>query len=141
MSEQSAALDAAIRQRVKEGWGVARRTTATADLLHGQDHMHLVLMGDGTVAEELLTAGAIPSAPPRVDARTGATAPSVTVRTYRSAKEYQADLGRMVAQGWSVSNSVQNQPRTGCMRIIMLGGIGALIWKPKPEIIVTYTRA
>lgn len=64
----------------------------------------------------------------------------VEVKRYKSDKAYRTDAPRMAAQGWRVMNVVSEQPRAGCLRIILTGGLGAIIWKPKPQLVVTYER-
>ena len=64
-----------------------------------------------------------------------------TVRTYKGQSEFERDAKRLAEQGWEVKTVTSQQPRSGCLRIIALGGIGALVFKPKPVVIVTYTRA
>jgi hypothetical protein len=64
----------------------------------------------------------------------------IQVKRYKSDKAYRRDASRMATGGWRVVNATSEQPRSGCMRIILTGGIGALIWKPKPQTIVTYER-
>lgn len=65
---------------------------------------------------------------------------TIEVRRYKSEKEYQKDAQKWQKNGYQVVNVVSEQPRSGCGRIIMLGGIGALVFKPKPEFVVTYQR-
>lgn len=62
------------------------------------------------------------------------------VKTYNSTKDYNRDAQRRAEQGWEVSNTAWRQPKSGCMRYLLTGGL-ALIWKPKEELIVTYRRA
>ncbi len=64
----------------------------------------------------------------------------IEVKRYKSERAYRKNAKRMAASGWSVVNAVSEQPRSGCGRIIMLGGIGSLIWRPKPRFVVTYER-
>lgn len=64
-----------------------------------------------------------------------------TVKVYRSSKDYQTDAQHMAQQGWTVSNVTENRPRSGCIRVFLLLGIFALVFPPKPEIVVTYSRA
>ena len=59
---------------------------------------------------------------------------------YKSYKKYERGVEEMTKNGWRVCGVVSENPRSGCMRIIMLGGIGALIWKPKPVMAVTYHK-
>lgn len=62
------------------------------------------------------------------------------VRVYTSAEDYGKDAKKLANQGWSVSNVTHRQPRAGCGRIIFLWWL-TLLRPPKPELIVTYTRA
>ncbi len=62
------------------------------------------------------------------------------VVTYPDAGEYNKDLKKRTEAGWTVQQSMERTQRSGCMRIIMLGGIGALVFKPKPQVVVTYAR-
>jgi hypothetical protein len=61
------------------------------------------------------------------------------VRRYKSDKQYRRDAVRLAAGGWRVVNVVQEQPPTGCGRGCLLGFF-ALIFKPKPRLVVTYER-
>ncbi len=61
------------------------------------------------------------------------------VRTYRGTDRFQKDAKRLAKDGWSVSNTVSQRPRAGCGRILSLG-LFTLIFPPKPELVVTYTR-
>ena len=62
------------------------------------------------------------------------------VREYKSQGAYQADARRLAGQGWSVQNVVERNPRSGCVRGCLLGLL-ALVFRPKPTLIVTYQRA
>lgn len=62
----------------------------------------------------------------------------LVVKRYKDQKEYQKDAGKMTAQGYDIQSVVSEQPRSGCGRFVALGGIGALVFKPKPELVVTY---
>jgi hypothetical protein len=62
----------------------------------------------------------------------------VIVKRYKDEKEYQKDAGKMTVKGYEVASVVSEQPRSGCGRFIALGGIGALVFKPKPVLVVTY---
>lgn len=61
-------------------------------------------------------------------------------KTYKSSKDYENDSKRRIQDGWEVAGVVNNQPRSGCGRILLLG-LFTLIWKPKPEITATYVKA
>jgi hypothetical protein len=65
----------------------------------------------------------------------------IIVREYTSAADFERDAAQLAGEGYAVTNQSTIQPRSGCLRIILLGGIGALIWRPKPRIVVTYTLA
>lgn len=62
-----------------------------------------------------------------------------TIKTYKTPKEFQKDQPKMAKQGWQVQNTSSHQPRPGLGRIALLG-FGAMVFKPKPQIIVTYQR-
>lgn len=62
----------------------------------------------------------------------------IVVKQYKNVKAYQIDSQRMAALGYAGDTPVSQQPRAGCVRVLMLGGIGALVFKPKPILIVTY---
>lgn len=63
-----------------------------------------------------------------------------TVQEYAGADAMQRGIMEMTRQGWRVQSQSSFQPRAGCMRVLMLGGIGALVFKPKPHFLVTFTR-
>ena len=52
--------------------------------------------------------------------------PPVVVKQYIRAKDYQKEATKMAKQGYKVAHTVVEQPRSGCLRIIALGGIAAL---------------
>jgi hypothetical protein len=62
------------------------------------------------------------------------------MRQYKGDGAMRSGITSMQKQGWRVSSQSSFQPRSGCMRIILLGGIGALLFKPKPVFLVTYVR-
>lgn len=62
----------------------------------------------------------------------------VIVREYRSSQEYQKDAGRLAEQGYEVVSTADRPQRSGCMRLLLTGGLGFFLWKPKPVIAVTY---
>lgn len=63
---------------------------------------------------------------------------ALVVKRYKNEGEYQKDANKMLKQGYEVQTVISEQPRSGCMRFIALGGIGALVFKPKPVQVVTY---
>lgn len=63
----------------------------------------------------------------------------IEVRSYKSAKEFNKDARRMARQGWEVQDVTNQQPRPGVGRVVMLG-LFAAVFKPKPILIVTYRR-
>ena len=65
---------------------------------------------------------------------------SVQVRRYRNDKQFQKDAKRLAGDGWQVISTTSETRRSGCARIIMLGGIGALVFRPKPQTVVTYSK-
>lgn len=63
-----------------------------------------------------------------------------TVKTYTSSGEMEKDQKKMAKQGWTVQQTGSNQPRSGIARNVLLGPIGAIAFKPRSQIIVTYQR-
>lgn len=63
----------------------------------------------------------------------------VKVKRYNSDQKYQRDANRMQEDDWRVTNVISEQPRSGCMRFVLTGGL-ALFFKPKPVLVVTYEK-
>lgn len=63
----------------------------------------------------------------------------VVTREYKSDKAFNRDAEKMLAAGYRIAHEQFIQPRSGCRRYVLTGGL-ALIWKPKPKLRVTYTR-
>jgi hypothetical protein len=61
------------------------------------------------------------------------------VRTYSSPVAFNRDAANMARDGWAVASSMERRPPIGCVRIILTGFL-ALLFPPKPEIVVTYRR-
>lgn len=61
----------------------------------------------------------------------------IVIKRYKSDREYQNDAKKMVLGGYEVQSVVSEQPRSGCGRILLIG-IFAAIFKPKPVLVVTY---
>jgi hypothetical protein len=66
-------------------------------------------------------------------------ATEVLVRVYKNQSEYQRDAQRLSVEGWRVVSVTEQEQRSGCIRIVLLWFL-ALLWKPKPRILVTYNR-
>lgn len=67
-------------------------------------------------------------------------APKTTmVREYKDRKAFEKDANKLAKQGWAVVSQSEQTQRSGCGRLLMLG-VFAAIWKPKPHIAVTYNR-
>lgn len=64
----------------------------------------------------------------------------IQVKRYQNEKAYQKDAAKMLKKGYEVQNVVSEQPRSGCGRILTIG-LFAAIFKPKPELVVTYRLA
>jgi hypothetical protein len=65
---------------------------------------------------------------------------TIVVKRYKSDREYQRDAARMTRDGYVVQGITSEQPRSGCGRWLTIG-VFALIFKPKPELVVTYALA
>lgn len=63
----------------------------------------------------------------------------VKVKSYENSKEFDKDAKRMARDGWTVSQVTSQQPRPGIGRIVLLG-IFAGVFKPKPILVVTYQK-
>lgn len=61
------------------------------------------------------------------------------VREYKSTKDFSKDAEKLARDGWYVSSQTERKPRAGCLRILTLG-LFALIFHPKPILVVTYQR-
>jgi hypothetical protein len=59
------------------------------------------------------------------------------VRRYKSVGAYQSDVKNWTARGWEVSSTMEERPRSGCGRVLLLG-IFAAVFPPKPVTVVTY---
>ena len=62
---------------------------------------------------------------------------SILVRRYQTDAEYQKDANKLAKDGYTVTSTTSEQPRSGCLRILTLG----ILFKPKPVLIVTYSKA
>ncbi len=63
-----------------------------------------------------------------------------TVKQYKNAKDFQKDQLAMAQDGWSVATTTAYQPRQGIGSMAALCFVGAAIFKPDPQIVVTYNR-
>ena len=63
------------------------------------------------------------------------------VRVYTDPGRYRKDAERLAREGWRVEQVTEHRRRSGCLRVFLLLGIFALVFPPKPEIVVTYVRA
>lgn len=64
----------------------------------------------------------------------------VLVREYSDREAYENDARQLAGYGYAIRSVVDQQQRSGAVRIATLG-FGALLWKPKPRLVVTYERA
>lgn len=63
---------------------------------------------------------------------------AIVVKRYPNEREYQRDAQRMARKKYKVISVASEQPRSGCMRILAIG-LFAMIFKPKPVLVVTYS--
>lgn len=61
------------------------------------------------------------------------------VREYKTMAAAQQDMNALGKSGYEVVSVSEKQQKVGCMRFALLGFF-ALIWKPKPHVLVTYRR-
>ena len=62
---------------------------------------------------------------------------AIVVKRYQNEKQYQRDAARWANRGYEVQSVVSEQPRSGCARILAIGFF-AMMFKPKPVLVVTY---
>ena len=62
---------------------------------------------------------------------------SIIVRRYKTDAEFQKEANKLAKEGYSVTSTTSEQPRSGCLRILTLG----ILFKPKPVLVVTYNQA
>lgn len=65
---------------------------------------------------------------------------SVVVREYKNPRAYQRDARRYAERGYTVASTAERGQRPGLIRVVLTGGL-ALLFRPKPHIVVTYQRA
>ncbi len=58
---------------------------------------------------------------------------------YKSIEDFQKDAAKLAEQGWTVQSQTERTNRSGILRCCILS-IFALVFPPKPSIIVTYVR-
>ena len=61
------------------------------------------------------------------------------VRSYTSPQAFARDAEKLSTQGWRIVSTMNHAPRAGIGRIALLG-FGALVFRPKHQIVVTYGR-
>lgn len=64
---------------------------------------------------------------------------TILIREYDTQADYQREATVLHAEGWRVTSSISQQPRSGCLRILTLG-IFALVFHPKAVLVITYER-
>lgn len=62
---------------------------------------------------------------------------AIIVRRYPTDADYQKDANKLARDGYTVTSTTSEQPRSGCLRILTLG----VFFKPKPVLVVTYSKA
>lgn len=64
----------------------------------------------------------------------------IVVKRYKKRRQYEHDAGRMLRRGYEVQSVVSEERQRGAMMKIMFL-LPALIFKPKPVLVVTYRLA
>jgi hypothetical protein len=67
------------------------------------------------------------------------TRKKTAVREYKSRGEMDRDVARAAERGWRVVSATEATQRSGCLRILTITFL-ALLWKPKPHFLVTFSR-
>jgi hypothetical protein len=63
-----------------------------------------------------------------------------TWRVYRGIPQMQRGLAAMQQDGWRVVDTLEYSHRSGLGRVVARGGVGALLWKPQVDQVVTFER-
>lgn len=67
-------------------------------------------------------------------------APKTTmVREYRDTGAMQKEANKLAKDGWQIVTQSEQTQRSGCARILLIGPF-ALLFHPKPRIVVTYRQ-
>jgi hypothetical protein len=61
------------------------------------------------------------------------------VREYKSRGDFDRDAINAAAHGWRVVSVTEREQRAGCIRIVLLWFL-ALLWRPKPRLLVAYAH-
>jgi hypothetical protein len=61
------------------------------------------------------------------------------IREYKTRKAFYLEADRLGTEGWHVENVAEVYDAPGLLRTMALGVLRAL-WKPHPQLIVTYRR-
>lgn len=63
-----------------------------------------------------------------------------TTVTYTGQKEMEQGIATMAAAGWAVKSQAAYQPGSGVGRVLALGVVGALVFKPNTKFVVVFER-
>jgi len=126
----SAAMEASNPEEAVEAAEIAAQESMVAEVLDPQ--MVAFALARATVGL-------------RSDAFAALVPGAVIVRNYTGSPDeirfyFQRDADRMASQGFAVSAQSIMQGRSGCMRILLLGGIGALLFRPADTLTVTFRK-
>lgn len=61
----------------------------------------------------------------------------IVVRRYRTDRQYQRDARKMARKGYRVATVTSERPNAGLLRWLTIG-IFAMLFRPKPVLVVTY---
>jgi hypothetical protein len=70
----------------------------------------------------------------------------VMIRTYKASSQEKAvkvfakDAAQLGLQGYEPVSQSWADGRSGCLRVLLLGFVGALVFKPKGTLVVTYHK-
>ncbi len=62
------------------------------------------------------------------------------VVVYKNPKAYEKDAPKLAKKGWKVESVTERKPRAGIGRLLSLGFV-TMIFPPKPELVVTYSKS
>ena len=61
--------------------------------------------------------------------------PQIVLREYKDRDEFEKGARQMGRSNYELIEHAERRQRSRWLRIMLLGGLGALVWKPKPHII------
>jgi hypothetical protein len=163
-------LDTVVEALLGMGWIEQNRSQDSAELVSSRSGKKVVLSRDASgriqqsgevqldlsriLPDNVPSTAAVPNLPTtalsvsRDEGETAIPETETMVRIYQHAsglfpvfpRSFARDARHLAQSGWHVVSVAEQEQRSSCLRIFLLGGIGALVFHPKPKTIVAYER-